>query len=110
MAQLYRDKLALLVSNSLKLYGNCVELPSSNQSSESDHPVESHKDFWDESEHEISRVPEPEELFITNKNHTKISGDGPSVNLNTDSSHKLNDYKPSVIGKKITAKKGVSKK
>ena len=109
-AQLYRDKLSQLVSNSLKLYGNCLEIPNSHATVESE-KHEPQADFWDQtamSAMSISSTPQQNhDPFKINKNETKLSGDGPNVNLSADNSQKLNDYKPSVIGKKSTAKKSV---
>lgn len=117
VAILYRDKLAQLVSNSLKLHGYVLDLPSSSGVThiEKQESSETQADFFDEASlfsltiSNAASLGNDSTLSSRVPSAVKSSKEGPNVNLSSDeSAAKLNDYKPSVIGRKTTAtKKGV---
>jgi hypothetical protein len=115
-----------MVTNAMKLYGTCVEMPTISS------PVvtsnASHVDFWSEHENEESLVPKTSvssngsqnndklnkpELSNSQKsspiaNRAALSTAGPNVSLAHTSDQSNKDYKPLIGNKRSTAKKGVN--
>ncbi|XP_054159014.1 ADP-ribosylation factor GTPase-activating protein 2-like [Oppia nitens] len=121
-AQLYRDKLNQTVANSLKMYGHCLDLPTSgatnssaNTTSADNSSSSSSTDFWTEHE-KVESVPKQQShssySSIKSQQTPPMTTDGtagPTVSLVSANNVNLSkDYKPSIIGtKKPTVKKGL---
>lgn len=114
MAGLYKDKLASLVSNSLKVYGYVLELPNtvsgSTSTSAKEESNEDRHDFFDQESltslaiSNAASLSADASLMGSQTSTGKTSKDGPSVNLSgsDSSSSKLSEYKPVLIGKKAS--------
>lgn len=113
MASLYKDKLASLVSNSLKVYGYVLELPNtvsgSTSTSSKEEVHEDRHDFFDQealtslSISSAASLSADANLMGSQVSTGKSSKEGPNVNLSSDiSSSKLSEYKPVLIGKKAS--------
>lgn len=107
-AQLYRDKLSQSVAKSLKTYGNVLEIPNCNKIAKDDSAEVTSKDFFEEASTLLpTTTVKNDDIFLTEaSSKTKLSSEGPNVNLNFDST-KLNEYKSTVIGKKSNNNKKV---
>ncbi|OTF79988.1 ADP-ribosylation factor GTPase-activating protein 2-like protein, partial [Euroglyphus maynei] len=106
-AQLYRDKLAGLVANSIKVYGNTIDIPTTKSEAIKHDSIddESTKDFFEEASNTSLAHSNLHsgDVFLSDRKSPNIkpSTEGPNVNLSMiDSGAKLSEYKSTVIGKK----------
>ncbi|KAH9424811.1 ADP-ribosylation factor GTPase-activating protein 2 [Dermatophagoides pteronyssinus] len=116
-AQLYRDKLAGLVANSIKVYGDTIEIPTSKSESIRHDSMEdeSTKDFFEEASNAALSHSNLHsgDVFLSDRKspNIKSSTEGPNVNLSSiDSGAKLSEYKSTVIGKKSSSNRKPVKK
>lgn len=90
------------------MYGNVLEIPNANKIAKEDLTEPASKDFFEEASTILAPATvKNDDIFLTEtSSKTKLSSEGPNVNLNFDST-KLNEYKSTVIGKKSNNNKKV---
>lgn len=101
--------MAGLVANSIKVYGDTIDIPTSKSESTRHDSIDddSTKDFFEEASNaSLSHSNlHSGDVFLSDRKspNIKSSTDGPNVNLSlVDSAAKLSEYKSTVIGKKST--------